>query len=301
MSEGNVYPCRSKKTKDGYLVWLEKRPQLKALGESLDDALQELSSVVCLRTGDGEAVFDLVGANGKGEVGFVTLHYNARWNPPRDFSQAEFASLFEGGLCEGCWRGVGPRTRKVLRVGSVGTGDLLGPQHALPNLLVASDRFRKRLNRNERDLIEWRPIEMTGKSRTTYFELVGRHAIKTVAIRSERIGGWQCPVCRFRLFIGAGYHRTLVAGADLPRPLPPLLAIDSPFRLEIAIPAARWKRIRGKTGMKNIVTRRLVAVPEKDAVRKPKLRLLKKSGIARIRWSLNWALSRLGKSAREIG
>jgi hypothetical protein len=40
------------KTEAGFIVWLEKRPKLRAEGDSLQDAMDELSGVVCLALGD---------------------------------------------------------------------------------------------------------------------------------------------------------------------------------------------------------------------------------------------------------
>jgi hypothetical protein len=295
MSEGNVYPCQSRKTNDGYEVWVERRPRLRARGETLDEAIEELSSVVCGATGDGEAVFDLLPSASKSdEVAYVTLHYNASWDVPRDFSKTDYAALYARGLCKGCCRGIGPRTNKPLPVGRVETGDLLGPFPHLPKVLVASDRFQNRLTKRERDLLEWRPIDMRGQSRKTYFEVAAKDPMQTVATRSEEFYGWHCPECGLRLFSAPGYDRTFVATADLPKPIPALFAIDDPHLLTIAIPAARWKAMRGKAGMKGIVTRRLVAVPNREVVRRPRLRVLNRADMNRMNRELDKSLGYFG-------
>lgn len=91
MSEGHVYLCQSQKTNDGFKVWLQKRPNICAEGETLDEAKEELSSAVCLALGDGEAVFDLVPPIADSE--FVALVWNSSWSPPATFTRADYAAL----------------------------------------------------------------------------------------------------------------------------------------------------------------------------------------------------------------
>src|ERR1700683_1108473 len=137
MSEGHVYLCRSLKTEDGFKVWLEKRPKISADGETLDEALEELNGAVCLALGDGEATFDLIPPIADSD--YVALDWNSTWSPPATFTRADYTALYQGGLCDMCCTGIGPRTLKPLPVGKVWEGDLLGSRSRLPRVLLASD------------------------------------------------------------------------------------------------------------------------------------------------------------------
>ena len=273
MSEGNVYPCCWEKTEDGFKIWLEKRPKLMAEGESLQDAMDELSGVVCLAIGDGEAVFDLSPPPGvKGNDDFVTLSGNDCWSPPPDFNRAEYASLYERGLCKTCCTGIGPRTKKPLRVGNFGKGDMLASRLRLPNAILASDQFRKIPGRSERALIDWRPIEVMQKSRRLFYELIAKTPIKMVVDRKQRAVGWHCKACGYRLFsVLSDYDNTYVAKSDLRTPTPKLLTIDDPRHLTLAIPASRWKAIRGRPGTTSMIAGRVRLLPKHRVLRRPKV------------------------------
>lgn len=295
MSEGNVYLCKWKRTRGVYKVWLKKRPRLNARGDSLDEALDELNRVVCLKLGDGEAVFDLSPLQSTAEKNaLVTLTWSADWRPPAGFAREEYAALYEGGLCKSCCCGIGARTEKRLPVGSVGDGDLLGSGLRLPIIRLASDRFRSLLSKEEQACVTWRPVKMIGRSRRTYFELAAKHPIPTVAIRRLRTSGWACPSCGYRMFSVQGdFDHGYVADADLPKRTPKLLCIDNPHGLALAIPLKRWNQIRGKAGTKGMRAIQLVALPKERTWRNPQVRKLTRASIKVINRELDYSLAAL--------
>jgi hypothetical protein len=287
MSEGHVYLCQSQKTNNGFRVWLQKRPGICAEGETISDALEELSSAVCLALGDGEAVFDLIPPNADGE--FIALVWNSFWSPPATFTRADYAALYEGGLCDTCCTGIGPRTSKPLPVGTLSEGDLLGSRLRLPKVLLASDRFRRLLNQREERKIEWVPVAVHGRSRRTFFEVRPKFSIKAVADRTCKVSGWHCPACGHRVF-SVDYVNEYVAASDLPARKPDLLLIDDPHLLKLAIPLSRWKEIRGKPGTKGILTSNVVQLPTKRVWKRPDLKDLTKSQSAAINRELQQGL-----------
>jgi hypothetical protein len=290
MSEGQVYLCKWKATFEGHEVWVENRPRLRARGESLDDALNELSGVVCLATGDGEAVFDLWPPSAtEGSINFVRLGYNALWYPPHGFSREEYAELYEGGLCKACCSGIGARTDKPLPVMHLGDSDLLGSGLRLPRILLASQKFRAVLRKDERALLEWRPVELRRSTGRIYFEVIAKRPVKSVTDRAERVTGWQCGSCGGAVCGSGRFDTTYVAASDLPRPIPRLLAIDDPHLLKLTLRLQRWKAIRGKPGTKGIPIGNVVALPKSRVVRHPKLRMLTRSDIRAINKEFEWS------------
>ncbi len=289
MSEGNVYLCKWERKDDGYRVWVEKRPRLRAEGESLDEAGEELISLICLKTGDGEAVLEFERKT-KGKDALVALSYNQSWYPARGEWWKRADELYEGGICSSCCEGIGKRTQVPLRVGTVEGGDLLFGWLGFCNSLIASDRFRKLLRHEERSAVEWRPVEHHKKTRRQFFELIPENAVRESATRGSDYGGWRCPECdRSALSVG-GYDEIHVNAADVPRPRPKLFVVEGLVTFELVVPAARWKRMRGKPGTSGITTQTVVLVPPERALRRPRLPLLTRKQIASVRRHHKWQL-----------
>ena len=279
MSEGNVYVCRWQREEVGFKVWLARRPLLSADGYTVQEALDELSGVVCLATGDGEAVFELDpptdGSTDKEH--FVTLAGNSNWRPPVGFSLDDFDTLYEGGVCRTCCTGVGLRTSVPLPVAMLGTADLLISSLRMPQVTLASERFRQCLSRAEQACIEWVRLDVRCKSRRPFFEIrpAGR-AVKTVEDKARSVSGWRCPKCNHACF-SVDYGHEYVAKADLAEFRVALVLIENSHRVEPAIPYSRWAQIRGQQGTRNLTSSKVVFVPLARVRRRPVLKTLTNS------------------------
>jgi hypothetical protein len=284
MSEGNVYICQWEQSGELFRVWVGERPSLTASAESLREALEELSGVVCRKTGDGEAVFELdppAGGNAAADH-YVALAGNSGWYPPTGFSLDVFGTLYEAGVCKTCCRGIGPRSQVPIPVGTVGDADLLIGGLRMPSEILASESFRSRLVPAERSHVEWVPVDLRGKSRRQFFELRARQVIKAVEDKATPISGWRCPDCKSVCF-SADYEHLYVAKPDLTKFKADLVMIDSSHCVKPAIPYSRWTQIRGKSGTRNLTSTEVVPVPRARLRRRPVLKMLTKAHSRSIR------------------
>jgi hypothetical protein len=198
MSEGNVYVVNWKKCDEECEVWLAKRPKIRSSGESIRDALDELSSAVCLNLGDGEAVFELDPPVEKQPISLVRLTYNASCGKAPGISLEDYAALFEDGICNLCCRGVGARTSVPFPMGRPYPGDLLHVNFHFFDSLLASDDFRKLLSPQERASINWRDVDARVPIRRKFYELLPKEAvIPQVGDSDEQQYGWRCPKCDY--------------------------------------------------------------------------------------------------------
>ena len=286
MGEGHVYLCRWRVEDEMYQIWVQNRPRLRAWGDSLDDASEELVSQICLATGDGEAVLDLDPPPG-GDTAFVAFGTNSSWYLRDGTTREECAALYDGGICNVCFSCVGQRTDLPLPLGPVGEGDIQFSWAMFCDAVIASDRLRSLLTPRERAAFEWHPVEQSRRLRRTFFELVPKHPIHEVADRNEQVDGWRCRHCRRRVF---GKFDPHIAADDVPRPRPKVLAIGGRWT-RVALPIARWRALRGQAGAKGIIARPVTILPSSRVLRRPRLRELTRSNIRALRQHFDWQIS----------
>jgi hypothetical protein len=284
MSEGNVYVCRWERSEEQFRIWLRKRPSISAEGDTLVEALEELSGAVCLATGDGGAVFELdpPASGNTAQDRLVALSGNSGWYPPKGFSLDDVDDLYEGGVCRTCCTGLGRRSRVPLPVGALGKGDLLIGGLRMPRALLASEGFRSRLTPAEQACIDWVALDLQGTSRRRFFEVRSTRPVKAVADRSKPAYGWRCPDCKSACF-SVDYDHEYVAKADMAKSSAGLVMMDNFHQVEPVIPFARWVQIRGGRGTRNVVSTEVVQLPAARVRRRPELRTLTKSGSRAIR------------------
>jgi hypothetical protein len=275
MSEGNVYRCNWKRTGDRYHAWLVNLPRLKVDSDSLEEALDQIYDLIGEKYGDGEAVLDLDPPTETNDE-YVSLCHNAFWYPARGFSLEEFAALYAGGVCTFCCNGIGPRTSVPLRVGSIGDGDLLGAGLRMPRSWLASDAFKKRLSRTERDAIEWRPVDVFTKTNSRFFEMLPKEPIFAVADRKQQVSGWRCPKCGHRVFNVWGIYHPFLAEADIPKPRPSLLMAICSGSARPMLLVERWRSMRDGPGTRKVLARPVTILPTPRVNRKPAVRVLSK-------------------------
>jgi hypothetical protein len=290
MTEGHVYLCKSERKGERYRVWVENRRGLNVEGISLEDACEQLVDLICLKTGDGEAVLEFERQWDNLKNSLVALSCNSSWYPAEGEWWRRADELYEGGICETCCMGIGRRTDTPLHVGSVGAGDVLASWFRFCDSLVASEKFRELLTPAERRALEWRPVELHKKGKRKFFELIPKNPIHEVADRASDFSGWRCPECRRVALHVGGYDDTFVAAADIPNPKAKLFVVQSLVACELLIPASRWKKLRGRPGTSGITTKRVVLVPSGRVVRRLRLPTISRKQIAANRRHHKWQL-----------
>jgi hypothetical protein len=289
MGEGHVYLCGWRVEDETYHIWVQNHPRLRARGDSLDDASEELVRLICRSTGDGEAVLDLDPLPG-GHTAFVALGTNSSWNLREGITRDECATLYEGGICDVCCHSVGERTEVPLPLGMVGEGDFQFFWAMFCDAVIASDRLRRLLTPRERAAFDWHPVDQSRRLRRTFFELAAKQPVHEVADRKEQVDGWRCPRCKRRVFCICGKFNPHIAADDVPQPLPKVLAISGHWT-RVALPIARWRALRGQAGAKGTIAKPVTVLPPSRALRQPRLRTLTRAQIHALRGQFEWQLA----------
>jgi hypothetical protein len=279
--EGKVYNCSWKKNGRRYLVWVESDVDLKVEAEDFDEAEGELGGLICEKTGDGEAVMEFNPPPPAGNrtnwtpIEIVSLGYNAS----ADLVDRE-QPLFSKGRCTVCRTPHGERTKIQIRLKNIPQSDTFSVRNFLPRIRVFSESFVDLLNEQERLTLEFRPIEIEGKTRKKFFELIGRPQIAYSGIKGSTYDPLvcrQCPLCGTYAFFMRGSDipmdiQHFVASEDLPSPLPSVLLLGhGDGTASLCMPRSRWLEIRGKPGTKGVCTSKIGIVPEERVERKPLL------------------------------
>jgi hypothetical protein len=283
--KGNVYYCKWLKS-DGttYVGWMEKRPKLRAEGQTKDEMARSLGEIVGEYHDDHEAClqFDPPLNSGEGnDPLFVDRLVEIGWNASL-FCRASAESAFAGGRCKRCGGGVGRRTLLPLILASLSQGSD-GAQSWVSNsppptrgdpacFMILSARFLDLLTKKERDQFEARPTERISHSRRKFFEVIPKSFIPTVGIRSLEIHGWRCEVCKRRCIShgkALGWGIRAVCRTDLPVPLPACFFVGTPIDYGFVVSEARWNQLRGERYSRKILRSGLAVVEENDCLRKP--------------------------------
>jgi hypothetical protein len=290
MSEGHVYLCKWKQTEDGFRIWVDRKPRLCAEGDTLEDAKNELSHVIGLEFGDGEAVFDLDPPELPSQ--YVALSYNSSWRSPADFTREEFASLYEGGLCDFCLIPIGPRSKQQLRASYTGDGDLLGSWLRGPRSRLVSANLRALISQRAKLPVEWRPVEIVPKTARQFFEFLPKRSVPGIADRNQKVSGWRCPKCGFRMFDVFGQYHPFICAIDLRRRVPAAFVIGDAHGANLAISVSDWSSLRGKKGTRDVLSRPVEILPAARVIREPEVRTLTEEGSAAIRREFERGLRR---------
>ncbi|HEY8750408.1 MAG TPA: hypothetical protein VIM11_20660 [Tepidisphaeraceae bacterium] len=295
MSEGNIYFCKWERKAETYHIWVAKRPRLRAKGESLDAACEELVSVICLSTGDGEAWLELDPAYPKTPTeacycnpelyricgnGQFTAEWPGRRSLTRGTSEEQFRwadHFFQAPMCRSCARATAPRSDLPLRLNQVESGFDGWFGHVLPvgstTIQIFAESFLELLTPSECRVLNFRAVEKAPSKRTLY-ELVGPPTIPLVAVAGLPIDGWRCKQCGQRLW---GYWIdglnivSFIARSDLPKPLPTMFTVGEPPEAKLCVTAERWRQLAGRKGTNGIKSSRIGVVDDEDVVRVPEL------------------------------
>ena len=138
---------------------------------------------------------------------------------------------------------------------------------------------------NGRPRRQGRPPDVGG-----FFEVVAKQPILCVADRKERVEGWGCQGCGRRVFRVRGKFNPFIAADDVPRPTPKVLAIQS-GSLQLALPAVRWRALRGRAGSKGIVAKAVTVLPSSRVWRRARLPSLTRAQVRAARKQFEWQLT----------
>lgn len=194
-TESLSYAASWRKAGNRYEVWLRKRPSWIERGQSLDEALSALASLICRKTGDGEAFVSLypLRPGSPADAPWTKTDW-AELNPDGWLQlEGDGAELFSEGWCKKCLSPLGDRTAKPIRVCETSNLDVCSPWWTHSNKGLAykpfllSERALATLSSKERSLADWRPIQMPPRSRKRYFECLPHKTVKAVRAR-----GWAC-------------------------------------------------------------------------------------------------------------
>ncbi len=208
MSEGRNYRCDWERTRGGYRVWVHNRRMLQARGPSLQVALDELSSVICVKTGDGEASFTLwpLAPANEPDRPWILPNWCSLFGAADVRIEGGGEGLFSGGWCSNCNEPIGKRTSARLRATRSAAGDACTPwwdwgmEGVSYHPLICSERLLSQFTSEEVAGCEWREVEMPKRCRTRMFECIPRRRVPEVAVKGWATEGWTCKLCGTKRF-----------------------------------------------------------------------------------------------------
>ena len=291
--EGRVFLCSWKQVPGGYRVWVAKRPKLAAEAATFEEADEELASVICDATGDGESVHEYTPPppsqpdEAEGLLGRLTA---ASPNARGEIENG--AALFSEGYCTQCRAPRGERTTVALELGKADVGDALsaklsGAGFSGPRFRLYSADFLAHLAASERANLEFRPVHRR-RGKKQFFELSGGSlVVPRVGIRGKPIEGlWTCDTCGFELaptYLGTWIENhawsnppsIYVAKADLPRTLPTCLVVGRASDYTLVFQQARWQELVGVPGTRAVKSQEIGVLGDAWADRTPRRKSLR--------------------------
>lgn len=288
MSEGRIYTCRWKQERGAWLLWIHRRPKLRARGESHEVALDRLCTKIASMTGDGEPRFVY-------DPPLPQLPHNQRWvsqewallMPEGDaWLENPVGRYFEGGECDDCGRPIGARNAEPLVLTSPPDADVCWPVVGRFGLatfssLIVSESFLALLSRRERGCFRWMHVRPTPRMRRRFFECIPDKFASWTAVRGWKNKVYECRRCGYRSWTSVSPDATgpwyeqlnrFVAASALPSPGTPAFAIGTHARFCIALPRARALSLVGRAGARGAGPDDLGVVPDSMAGAAPKRR-----------------------------
>ena len=254
--EGKVYLCSWQAMGTGVRAWVTGQPAITVEAATFAEAREELAEAILDALGDGEATLDFDpppprAGGAAGERGIL-------WSlgAQEMVRVADPASYYEGGLCDHCLQPVGPRTERPLELMrpppdadmAMVLPHRLGPPGVGPQPEIVSEKFLTSLTPAERSVFEWREVVRPPRSRgQAFYEIIHLRPTVPLAVPVGREAILsRCESCGFEWIHVKGPRQepnTFVSVADLPSPLPPLLAIDSWTFASLVVPEARYRHL----------------------------------------------------------
>jgi hypothetical protein len=284
--KGDVYYCCWHKNDEGdYIAWEKQHPSLRVQGKTPHEMMRLLGNVVGEYHDDHEAATDLDppysstrGNDGLFTDGMVQIQWAKRFSiePTAD-------TAFALGRCKRCGRGRGPRT-SISLIADIYDDDADGafsspsnappPQNMPGHLMIVSEAFLRLLTDVERAQFEARPVEWSSKRRLSFFELVPKTIVPSVAIKGREVDGWRCDVCGQRCFSHGtelGWGVDVISRLDLPSTQPSCFFVGDATDFGFCMSRERWIQLCGQPGTRKMMHENLGVIDEGECERQPRL------------------------------
>ncbi len=199
MSEGNIWPCKWRKTDAGYEI--KVRPiwrTLRVEAPTIDDAVMAMKDKICERHGDGEACllpdfpFPVVLATKHASVG---SHVQFSSNGGTSSLLTSPVEIWHGGVCSECGAACGARTSKTALVYIDGDGDVPMCRTECGPLQVISERLAQQLTPSESARFKFRPVDTYEPTALKYVEIIPINAHESVWPVDVAAQGFSCSTC----------------------------------------------------------------------------------------------------------
>lgn len=272
MPEGNVYICTWKQDQTGFTIALKRDPKIQTIGETLDEAEEQMWELLCEKFGDGEAVLQYEKPppvlEQKFETRYGSPHLVTVSGNESTGKLLNAAELHPRGYCRSCQRpletspGILPQYDWLPSCDGAVSQDL--------NPIYSSD-FLALLTDQERSSLLFEPVLGPKQQRKKFFQLVGRAKADFVGVPGfEGLLNFKCQGCQRPM--GICYLRNcalfcFVALLDLPSPIPDVFTIGNDDELRLCMRQERFSQILGQRGARKITSSRLWVVPDSQFVR----------------------------------
>ena len=277
MAEGEVYVCRWTKDASGWELWLDRKPSLRASGDSYEQAENAFLSIIAEKLGDPAAVLQYVPplppTPSEASLLEPPLVLVIGDSGPGRFEPVE--NLFSDGICPSCGTPRGKRTDTPLAIGDLWPGHeggfLGGGSYSIHYF---SDRFISLLSESERSSLKFRPIKTIGKTRKRHYEMTAVAATDFTGVRGWDATGWECPACNTRFL----YYQEpdvsisrFVRRADLPHDLPTCFPVGTGPGSYLAMRRERWLEMVTRREAKGCIGHPLGCVDNEQSDPSPRL------------------------------
>ena len=268
--EGNVYLCSWLKSRRKYTIFLVGNEDIKAAGNTFDEAEEKILENICLNFGDGEAIVEYVkplpktefekkhGIPGivsvSGNDGFGTL-LNAEDRPDQP-------------ICPLCERKrfspmpVAPKYDMLCSSDGAVMGDL-NP--------VFSDSFFSLFTKKELSEFKLRKIIGAKRPKKEFFEILGVPKIFYVGFRKfPGLLNKKCKKCGIGCctYLNENKLYKFIALEDLLKPIPKIFIVgDDDGSIDLCLTSEKYNELIGRRGMKNICSSRIWIVKGHEIVR----------------------------------
>jgi hypothetical protein len=285
--EHDVYVCGWSETSDGFELLIISRPRIRGYGRNFAEAEQSLLGAILDEGGAIQAVLEFDPPLPQSEVErkytnpeLYTICGDERFETDDERINREswYDEFFTSPCCRECRVPQGHRNDRQLNFTYIRNnydGGIVNFAGAL--MYIFSEQFLKLLSRDEKQHMEFRPVNRTGKARKQYFELAGPSGPPMVAVAGFNMSGWVCETCGFKQF---GYWaegvsvRDFIADSDLPSPHPEVFTVGVAPNVSLCVTTNRWATMVGKTGTRGFTSQPLGVVADREVIRDPELKTL---------------------------
>ncbi len=297
----NVLPCKWQRLATGWRLWIRGWPSIAGEGETVDQAIAELTEAVMREAPDLDRVLPFVPAfepplpcsvfaerflrpalvKISGDEIFE-MHTQRPTQSQREKAEAYIRSLYSEGLCEACGHGRGLRTDVPLRIDIAPSGARAGWVRApfKHQIRIYSEKSLSLLSEAERAALTLTHVEMPSGCRQRFFELRGPAHARPVGVRALQSEVIECASCRWRrvsvidprLMEDGLSLTTFIADGVLRSSPPPALVIGEDAEVTLCLPRARWAELEEHRDAAGLIAQPIGVVAEADCDLNPRVK-----------------------------